>query len=679
MLPVMVLEPVSYSKRRHYADILREPAVWLQPDLTAIKQRLEEMRSDTLDSLDTLVAQLKDYLTACSGVDMTFATDSAQAINRILEISGNSPIATNKSAVITRELMRLLTSSGSHIIESYYDEFRPLQSKSGEHLQFPPMPFESRFQSFSKPADLIARRLSSIQKNGTKNLVGLLGVNAVSAEDGSVVVLQHMSNISKIFEQAREIILVVGLDKIVRNLDDALFQAKCMAVFGSESLSLSLYGKMRHESSIDGLPFSIPAKQYQSSIHLILLDNGRSYMLNSRYKKLLACIDCRACNGVCPAYISDKPLTPSELPLTFRNDLLKTGIDISNTHGDIEIHPVDIDMPLTDTEENNGEIWDCTTCGNCNEICPASIAHVDTIHILRMSMVMEKGDMPDTVGRALKSIEDRGHPWRGTTLTRTDWAQGLDIKTAAEDSSFDILYWVGCTQALEERSMNIARAMGKLFALAGIKAAYPGVEESCCGEPARRMGNEYLFRVQVKKNIELMKRYNVRKVVTACPHCYYTMKNDYPLYGGDFEVIDHLHFIMSLLKEGRLIIPAGKHEKWTYHDPCFLGRFNGVYDQPRQILQAIPGVSIVEMELNRERSFCCGGGGGHMWMEESRGQRIGELRFGQAIDTGAQKIATACPYCLQMFEDAGRNLSTNDQYLVMDIAELIAESGVFKS
>ena len=672
MLPVVVMEPVSYSKRRRYADILREPAVWLQPRLTDVKQRLEQIRGDSLDNLDSLVAQLKAYLATCSDVDVTYALDAAQAVSRIREMSGNAPIATNKSAVITTELMRLLVSAGSHIIESYYDEFKPLKGESGEHLQFPTMPFESRFQSFSKPADLAANRLSSIQKNGTKNFIGLLGVNAVSAEDGSVVMLQHMSNISKIFEQAREIILVVGLDKIVLNLDDALFQAKCMAVFGSESLSLSLYGKVKHESSIDGLPFSIPVKQSQSTIHLILLDNGRSWILKSRFKKLLACIDCRACNSACPAYISDKPLTPSDLPLKFRKDLLETGIDISKTGGDIEVYPVSADLPLTDMGEKNDEIWDCTTCGNCNEICPAGITHVDTVHVLRMGMVMEKGDMPGTVSKALKSIEDRGHPWRGTMLTRTDWAQNLTITTPAKDNDFDILYWVGCTAALEDRSTNIARAMGTLFTQAGIKAAYLGAEESCCGEPARRLGNEHLFRVQVRKNIELMKRYNIRKVVTACPHCFHTMKNDYPLYGGEFEVIDHVQFIVSLLNEGRLIFPAGNNEIWTYHDSCFLGRFNGVYEQPRQILQAIPGISVVEMALNRERSFCCGGGGGHMWLEESSGKRIGELRLKQALDINVQKIATACPYCLQMLEDAGRNISGNSQSRVMDIAELIA-------
>jgi Fe-S oxidoreductase len=538
------------------------------------------------------------------------------------------------------------------------------------------MPFESRFQSFSKPADLAASRLSSIQKNGTKDFIGLLGVNAVSAEGGSVVMLQHMSNISKIFEQAREIILIVGLDKIVRSLDDAIFQAKCMAVFGSESLSLSLYGKTRHESSINRLPFSIPVKQSQSRVHLILLDNGRSCMLKSKHKKLLACIDCRACNGACPAYISDKPLTPSDLPLKFRKDLLETGIDISSTEGDIEVHSGAIDLPLTDMVEKHDEIWDCTTCGNCNEICPAGITHVDTVHALRMSQVMEKGDMPGMVSKTLKSIEDRGHPWRGTTLTRTDWAKDLNIKTPAEDNDFDILYWVGCTAALEDRSTNIAMAMGKIFARAGIKAGYLGTEESCCGEPARRLGNEYLFRVQVRKNIELMKRYNIRKVVTACPHCFHTMKNDYPLYGGELEVIDHVQFILSLLNEGRLIVPAGNHEIWTYHDPCFLGRFNGVYEQPRQVMQALPGVSVAEMALNRERSFCCGGGGGHMWLEESPGKRIGELRFEQAIRTRAQIIATACPYCLQMLEDAGRNISADNQPRVMDIAELIAASAI---
>jgi Fe-S oxidoreductase len=672
MFPVILLEPVSYTKRRRYSEILREPAKWLQPDLTDVKQRLQGIRSDTLDHLDPLVDQVTIRLAGYPDVELTFAADAGQAVKRIREISGTTRITTNRSSVVTRELVPLLVSDGSSVVESYYDEFKSIDPVAGEHLQFPTMPFESRLRSFEKQADLSVLRSESIKKNGTKDFIGLLGVNAVSAEDGSIVLLQHMSNIGKIFQQAREIILVAGLDKIVRTTEDAVFQAKCMAVFGSETLSLAIRSMSKRESSIDALPFETPVAQNLPKINLILLDNGRTYLMNGRFRELLTCIDCRACNGTCPAYICNKPLTPSELPIKFRRDLLETGIDVSNESGDIEINPVTFDLSAMRVEAKKEEIWDCTTCGNCNEVCPVGIKHADTVSVLRMAMVMEKGNMPDTVSKALRSIENRGHPWRGTTFTRTDWAQGLGIKTLSEDSDVDILYWVGCTLALEDKSMNIARAMAKLFTQAGIKAGFLGTEETCCGEPARRLGNEYLYRLYVRKNIELLKRYNVKKIVTTCPHCYHTIKNDYPHFGGKFEVIDHTQFILSLLNEGRLSLAESDKRVLTYHDPCCLGRFNGIYEQPRRVLNAIPGVSIVEMTMNRERSFCCGGGGGHFYLEDNYGQKIEQLRFKQAIDTGAQIIATACPYCMQMLDEAKRAKDGDSSTEVRDIAELIA-------
>ena len=665
MLPVLLMEPDSYGKRRRYSEILMEPRRWLQPTLEDVKQRLKEIRNYSLDHLDELVSQLTASLAAYPEVEITFARDAGQAMETIRGIAGGGKIVINKSAVIGSELVPTLVASGYNVIESYYDQFEPFDNRPSEYWQLPVMTFESRFQSFARPVDLATLRSGSIQKNGTKDFLGLLGVNAISAQ-GTVLMLQHMPNISKVFEQAKELILVAGLDKIVKSLDDAIFQTKCMAIFGSEVLPLTLHGKAKRESSIDELPFEIPPEQTLASIHLILLDNGRSQILQSPYKELLACIDCRACNGACPAYLSDKPLTPSELPLKFRKDLLEIGTDLSESKGDIN-------KPFMSVEAKKDEIWDCTTCGNCNEVCPVGVKHVDTIKALRGSMVMEKAVMPSTVSRTLKSIEDRGHPWRGTTLTRTDWAHGLDIKTLAEDSDTDILYWVGCTEALENKSVNIAKAMGKLFKLAGIKAGILGTEESCCGEPARHLGNEYLFQIQARKNIELMRSYNVKKIVTACPHCYNTIKNEYPDFGGEFEVINHTQFIANLLNEGKLRIHEGERRVVTYHDPCYLGRYNGIYELPRQILNSM-SVIFVEMKLNRERGFCCGGGGGHMWLEENHSRRIGEMRFEQAIDTGAQILATACPFCLQMFDEATKAEAVDDSLKVMDIAELIAES-----
>jgi len=285
---------------------------------------------------------------------------------------------------------------------------------------------------------------------------------------------------------------------------------------------------------------------------------------------------------------------------------------------------------------------------------------------------LEQAVIPETAEGALRSIEDRGHPWRGTTLTRTDWADGLDIKVLAEDSDIDILFWVGCTLALEERSMKIAQAVAKTLKLAGVNFGILGSEESCCGEPARRLGNEYLFQMQAEKNIELLKSYNVKKIVTACPHCYNTIKNEYPQFGGNFQVIHHTELISQLIKEGKLKVKKGLSELVTYHDACYLGRYNNIYQPPRQIIKSIPGIRLAEMERNRRRGFCCGGGGGHMWLEEQEGNRINEMRTEQAIETKAQTVITACPLCLQMFDDGIKAKAAEEKLRVMDIAELIA-------
>jgi len=220
----------------------------------------------------------------------------------------------------------------------------------------------------------------------------------------------------------------------------------------------------------------------------------------------------------------------------------------------------------------------------------------------------------------------------------------------------------------------VAQAVAKILKLAGVNFGILGAEESCCGEPARRLGNEYLFQIQAERNIELLKSYDIKKIITACPHGYNTLKNEYPQFGGEFEVIHHTEFIANLLKEGRLKIDKGAGGVITYHDACYLGRYNDIFEPPRKILSNLPNVTLVEMERNRELGFCCGGGGGHMWLEEHVGRRINEVRTEQAIETKAQIVATACPFCLQMFEDGIKTKAAEESLKVMDIAELVAES-----
>jgi Fe-S oxidoreductase len=398
---------------------------------------------------------------------------------------------------------------------------------------------------------------------------------------------------------------------------------------------------------------------------------GVSKITDFTWKQLLdlySCVIYGQCQEVCPARTSGKELNPKKLIDDLKQHLLEVGPGLLKKEAS--------DKPgksLIGDVISEDVIWACTTCRACQQVCPVSVEHVNKIIDLRRNLVMEQAKVPETAEGALRSIEDRGHPWRGTTLSRTDWAEGLDIKTLAEDKDVDFLFWVGCTEALEDRSTKISQAVAKLLKRAKIKFAILGAEESCCGEPARRLGNEYLFQLQAEKNIALLKNYGVKRIVTACPHCFNTIKNEYPQFGGKFEVIHHTELINQLLKEGRLKVkPRGEY--MTYHDPCYLGRYNDIYQPPRQILKNIPDIKIVEMEQNRENGFCCGGGGGHMWLEEREGQRINELRTEQAIATGAQTVITACPFCLQMFDDGIKAKAAEEKLKVMDIAELVEKS-----
>ncbi len=401
---------------------------------------------------------------------------------------------------------------------------------------------------------------------------------------------------------------------------------------------------------------------------------GATKVQDLTWKQLMdvdACTRCGRCQDACPAYASEKPLNPKKVLQDIKGQLVEEAPYLLK--GMVANPGRDLISEVVGEEE----IWNCTTCRACSEACPIYIEHVDKIVDMRRNLVLERATIPETGEGALRSIEARGHPWRGTTATRTDWVEGLDIKVISDDSDVEILYWVGCTSALEDRSIKVAQAMGKLLELAGVDFGILGAEESCCGDPARRMGNEYLFQMQAQSNIELMKNYGVKKIVTNCPHCYNTIKNEYPQFGGEFEVIHHTEFVADLLQENRLRIIKSDRGVVTYHDACYLGRYNDIFTPPRQILRSMPDITLVEMERNQERGFCCGAGGGHMWLEESTGRRINEMRTEQAIDAKARIVATACPYCLQMFEDGIKAKDAEESLKVMDVVELVAESAIY--
>jgi Fe-S oxidoreductase/nitrate reductase gamma subunit len=370
------------------------------------------------------------------------------------------------------------------------------------------------------------------------------------------------------------------------------------------------------------------------------------------------CTECGRCTAVCPANVTGKVLSPMHVVLDLRDEMVRTDGTTPRTLGGGVISPE--------------ALWACTTCLACMEACPVFIEHVPKIVEMRRHLVMEEAALPDTMEDALRSLEARGHPFRGAGIARSAWAEGVEVKSLPRGDRADWLLWVGCAAALNERNHASLRALVRLLRAGGVDVGILGDEETCTGDPARRVGNEYLFQDQARRTIATLARHGVQKIVTLCPHCYNTFRHEYPELGGRYEVWHHTQLLARLIDEGR-IRPAGDLSALvTFHDPCYLGRHNGEYEAPRRILEAIPGAQAVEMAQSRERSFCCGAGGGLYWVEDRVGQRVSHVRTHHAASTGADVVATACPFCMLMFEDAAT--ATEASVRPMDIAELLERS-----
>ncbi|MFQ5860286.1 MAG: heterodisulfide reductase-related iron-sulfur binding cluster [Dehalococcoidia bacterium] len=396
---------------------------------------------------------------------------------------------------------------------------------------------------------------------------------------------------------------------------------------------------------------------------------GAGKVQDFTWKELLdgyACAVCGRCTASCPANLTGKVLSPMHIVENAKAHLLQVAPAL--------LKGLEASEPLIGGAIPEQAVWDCLTCGACVYECPVMVEHIDSIVDMRRYLVMEQARMPETAMNALQSMEQRRHPWRGTTFTRTDWAEGLGVKTMAEHPQAEVLLWVGCTAALEQRSQAMARSMARLLQLAGVDFAILGEEESCTGDPARRMGNEYLYQLMAQQSIETLNRYGVKKVLTLCPHCFNTIKNEYPQFGGQYEVLHYAQFLDQLIQEGRLKPIKMVETTVAYHDSCYLGRHNGVYDQPRRVAQAIPGVKLLEMEpRSRERGFCCGAGGGRLWMEET-GQRVNHIRTDHFLGTGAQTVGVSCPFCLQMLTEGIQAKGLEGERQAKDLTELLLES-----
>jgi Fe-S oxidoreductase/nitrate reductase gamma subunit len=408
------------------------------------------------------------------------------------------------------------------------------------------------------------------------------------------------------------------------------------------------------------------------------------------WKNLLdgfSCTECGRCTSACPANITGKLLSPRKIVINVRERLLEKAPGVVGTsfdgvvesagdlvHGEGENEP---EGRLLDTFISEEELWACTSCRACVTECPVSIDQLDTINELRRHLVLMESRFPAEVQPVFQSMERNGTPWAFNAADRGEWAAGMNILTVAEMAAVgrtpELLFWVGCMGSFDARAKKITVAFARIMQAAGIDSAILGQEEQCHGDPARRMGNEYLYQMLAKATIGQLNGYGIRTVVTICPHCFHQMGNEFPDLGGNYEVIHHSVYIERLLAEGRVPLAAtnGGVQSITYHDSCYLGRYNDVYDAPREALRRVlPIVHVVEPERNRSRGLCCGAGGGRMWMEETQGTRINMERTTELLATGAEAIAAACPFCMTMLTDG---VKAHDSTVpVLDIAEVVA-------
>ncbi|HLG08719.1 MAG TPA: heterodisulfide reductase-related iron-sulfur binding cluster [Gaiellaceae bacterium] len=389
--------------------------------------------------------------------------------------------------------------------------------------------------------------------------------------------------------------------------------------------------------------------------------NSPSDMTWTQLFMLDACTECGRCEAVCPATAAGKPLSPKRVILDLRDAIRADGADVA---------------PLAGGVITPEALWACTTCRACEEACPVAVEHVPLIVGLRQNLAMVQTSVPTGVEAIVVSLEAREHPFRGALSGRTDWLQGLPVPelSSLEDAvDLDVVYWVGCAAAFDERAQRIARSLSRILLHAGVRFAVLGAQERCTGDPARRTGNEFHYETLARANVETLDGAGVTRIVTHCPHCLQQLRHEYGRFGGRYEVVHHSELVSSLIEQGRVRLAPGARERVAYHDPCYLGRYNRVFDAPRRILDVLP-LERVEMRRSGAASFCCGAGGGHAFYSDDEGAKINDLRVREAAETGATTVVTGCPFCLTMLEDGARQVVKEGRTLrARDFAELVAD------
>ncbi len=401
---------------------------------------------------------------------------------------------------------------------------------------------------------------------------------------------------------------------------------------------------------------------------------GASDIEHFSWKQLLdgySCTECGRCTSVCPANIVGKTLSPRKIIVDIRARTEEKAPLLAAGTNDEEVFR----KSLVHDYISDKELWQCTTCMACVQECPVMIEHVDSIVDLRRYLVLSESQFPSNLNNVFKSLETNFTPWAFNPADRAEWAAGLNIKTMAEDKNTEYLFWVGCAGSYDDRYKKVSRAFATLLQKAGVNFRILGTEEKCNGDTARRLGNEYLAQMMMMENIGTLNKYGVKKIVTACPHCYHSLKNEYKQFGGEYEVKHHTELISELIDENKIKVKdSADIQKITYHDSCYLGRYNDVYNPPRASLSKISSVELVEMKRNKSRGYCCGAGGGRMFLEDEEGGRINEERTREALETNASTIASACPFCMTMMTDGVKHFEKTESVFVKDIAEIVLEN-----
>jgi len=432
----------------------------------------------------------------------------------------------------------------------------------------------------------------------------------------------------------------------------------------------------KHFHVVTSLPSVLFRRLDRGALPMIDLESSERFGITGfkdmRWKDVLdvySCTECGRCQAACPAYATGKPLDPKKINEDMRAAMMPS---LPFLLGRRPL-PEGQELPVLPSRTIADDVlWSCTTCRACEQACPLFIEFIDRIVGMRRKLVLEDGSFPPELTAAYKNLEKSGNPWGQDPAARGHWAEGLGIPLMAEAAGdADVLLWVGCAGAYDDRGRKVAAATARILKEAGVRFAILGPEETCTGDPARRTGNEYLYQMLAQNNVETLNRHAVKTIVTQCPHCFNTLQNEYPQLGGRYEVVHHAQMIARLIAEGRVPMRAAEEGATvTFHDSCYLGRHNDVYDAPREALTSA-GLKIVEMPRSRENGFCCGAGGGRMWMEERLGTKVNVNRVDEAAGTGAALVASACPFCMTMLADGINGTGRGDAMAVQDVAQIV--------